>query len=55
MRAKRRSGCFRDAPPDSTRAVAQRFVSMNLLSGLGVATMSWLFVAVLRQRRVLHI
>jgi hypothetical protein len=30
-------------------------VSMNVLSGLGVATISWLFVALLRQRRILHI
>ena len=49
------SRCFCETPPDSTRTSTQRFVSMNVLSGLGVATISWLFVALLRQRRILHI
>ena len=49
------SVCSHDNPPDWTRRFAQRFVSMNLLSGLGVAAFSWLFVALLRQRRILHI
>jgi hypothetical protein len=38
-----------------TRRSAQRFVSMNVVSGFGVSFASWLFVVLLRKRRILHI
>ena len=42
-------------PGSLSRRRAQRFAAMNLVSGVGVAFASWLFVTLLRRRRILHI
>ena len=46
---------FRRAVSSPLLPCAQRFVAMNLVSGFCVSFASWLFVTLLRRRRILHI